>query len=124
MELPRRQKRALLDGLRRELEERFPEGASQEALLSQVGQPAETAFSMLDGVQQREQRRYQTVRRRRIGCVIAVLALLLAASVGIWLYYGNTLMGRIKTTIVEDSVPVNYSNYSVGAFDTVSIDGN
>lgn len=108
LKLPRRRKRALLDGLRLELEEQFPEGADQKTLLARVGQPAETAGSMLEGVQPEEQRRYQTVRRRRAVCIIAALVLLLAASMGSLLYLDASQITRAEISITEqEAVPIH-----------------
>lgn len=103
LKLPRRRKRALLDGLRSELEEQFPEGASPEILLAQVGQPEDTARSVLESIQPEVQRRYQTIRRRRVGCVIVALALLLAASVGLIAYLDTHTITRVDTEIIENS---------------------
>lgn len=114
LKLPRRRKRALLDGLRSELEEQFPEETRPETLLAQVGQPAKTARALLESVQPEEHERYQTVRRRRMGCVIAALALLLTASVGTFLYFDATQVGRAEVTIVED--PVTVTSFHSPAF--------
>lgn len=108
LKLPQRRKRALVDGLRLELEEQFPQGADRKTLLAQVGPPAETAHSLLDGVGSEEQRRYQTVRRRRIGFVIAALALLLAVSLGSLLYLDATQITRAEISITEkETVPIH-----------------
>lgn len=124
LKLPRRRKRALLDGLRLELEEQFPEGASPEILLAQVGQPGDTARSLLESIQPEVQRRYQTIRRRRVGCVIATLALLLAASVGAILYLDAHQIVRAEINIAEDTVPINYANYPNGLHASAHISGN
>lgn len=108
LKLPRRRKRALLDGLRLELEEQFPEGTRPEILLTQVGQPAKTARVLLEGVQPEEHERYRTVSRWRMGCVIAVLALLLAVSVGTLLCFDGTQVGRAEISITEtEPVPID-----------------
>ncbi len=116
LKLPQRRKRALLDGLRLELEEQFPQGADRKTLLAQVGPPAETAHSLLDGVGSEEQRRYQTVRRRRSSCIIAALALLLAASIVTLIYFDGTRVGRAKIIVTQDSAPVDYSSYPGEAY--------
>jgi uncharacterized membrane protein len=111
LQLPQRKKRKLLDGLKLELEEQFPEGADQEVLISQVGQPAETAQSLWDSVSPEAQKRYQTTARRRVGCVIAALALLLAVTVGLLLYLDATQVTRAEISIIQDPVPIDYTNH-------------
>lgn len=110
LKLPRRRKRAPLNGLRLEMEEQFLEGVGPETLLAQMGGPAETARSLLEGVQPEEQRRYHAVRRRRAGCVIAALAVFLAASVGALLYLDANQVKRVEITITRDFAPVGYSD--------------
>ena len=113
LELPRRKKRALLAGLRLELEERFSGQAGPEEILSQVGPPAATARSLLGGVSPQERERYRTRKRRRLGCIIAALAVLLVVSVVTVIYLDATQIARVKTIITEDFVPNEAFNYSV-----------
>ena len=113
LELPRRQRRALLDGLRLELEERFPEEAGSEEILAQVGSPAETARSLLEGVSPETCEQYRAQKRRRIRCAVAVLAMLLVAAIGTAIYLDATEIKRVETIITEDLVPNEAFNYSV-----------
>lgn len=110
LELPRWQRRALLDGLRLELEERFSEKASPEEILTQVGPPAETAHSLLEGVSPEEHERYHIRKRRRLSCIIAALIVLLAVSIGLVVYVDAHAVTRVHTKIVENSVSVENSS--------------
>lgn len=112
LELPRRRKRALLAGLRQELEERFPGGASSETILAQAGAPGETACFLMESVRPEERERHRAGKRRWTRCAVAALAVLLAVAIGTVLYLDATEIKRVKTTITVDPVPVDYSNDS------------
>lgn len=112
LELPRRRKRELLNGLRLELEEQFPEEPGTETLLSRVGRPEETARALRESVHPEEHRRYHAVRQWRIGCLIAALALLLAVSVAAFFYFDTTRTYRAEVIIIEDPVPVTSFDHS------------
>ncbi len=110
LELPRRRKRTLLAGLRLELEERFLQDAGPEEILAQVGSPAETARFLMESVQPKERGRHRVRKRWWTRCAVAALAVLLAVAIGMVFWMDAHQIVRVKTTITEDPVPIDYSN--------------
>lgn len=109
LNLPRRQKKELLLGFRSELEERFPEKASAQTLLNDVGTPEEVACTLLEAVDAKDCTRFNSVRLRRLKCLIIVLALLTALSAGAFLFFDMTQVNRAEVVIFEDPTPTLYT---------------
>ena len=108
LELPRRRKRALLAGLRLELEERFVQEAGPEEILALVGPPAETARFLMESVQPEERGRHRVRKRWWTRCAVAALAVLLAAAIGMVFWMDAHQVARAEITIIaSDPVPLD-----------------
>ncbi len=83
LELPRAHKRRLLDGLERELEERFSSehGLTMETLCRTAGSPEEAAVVLMDGVDEKVRTQYQSQHRLLLRTTLAALIVALAALV-------------------------------------------
>lgn len=102
LEVPGRRKRELVTGLRRELEERFPDAEvlTLEELTGEIGTIGETADALMETVHPEERGRHRT-RQKRLTClIIAGLALLLAASVALFIYTERNQTVRAEQTII------------------------
>lgn len=109
LDLPWRQRKELLQGLQSELRERFAEPPGEETLLAEVGPPEEVAQALLLGVDVEKEARHRRGRLFRIRCAAAVLAIMLALSIGAFLYFDITRVERAKITVVQDPEPTYYA---------------
>ena len=109
LDLPRRQKKQIMHGFQSEMEEKYSGVASVETLLADVGQPAEVADVLLEAVDLRKRARFNFSRLRWLFSIIILLSLLLTLSIGTFVYFDLTWVGRAEVTITEDAVPINYS---------------
>lgn len=98
-------------GLKRELQERFPDSEilTMEELAVEFGPADETADALLESVPREGQWRYHARWKRRAYLVIAGFALLLAASAALFIYTERNQTVRaeqniiVHTTIYEGS---------------------
>ena len=81
LDLPKAHRHRLLDGLERELEERFSfmTGLTLETLCMDVGSPEESASALLECVDEKECTQYQSQRKLLIRAAFATLMVVLAA---------------------------------------------
>lgn len=106
LELPGAQKKKLLAGLRQELEDgcaaRRPDWRT---LCAEMGNPAETAETLMEGVSPERRAAYRSRRRRRTAAAIAVLLLLLLLLGGLFSRLATKQIVRAKERIiVEETV--------------------
>lgn len=100
LELPRPQRRRLLDGLRQELAERQPDSAAWDALVRDLGEPEETAAALMESVSPETVAGYRRKKRKALQAAIAGLAILLVLFVGLWLWTEQTQILRAERHIV------------------------
>lgn len=76
IDLPKKRRRELLSGLRRELEDAYPpaEALTVAVIHRETGSPCEIAGSLVGGVPWEERARYRLRQKRLYICIIAVLA--------------------------------------------------
>ena len=98
-----------MHGFQSEMEEKYSGVASVETLLADVGQPAEVADVLLEAVDLRKRARFNFSRLRWLFSIIILLSLLLTLSIGTFVYFDLTWVGRTEVTITEDAVPIHYS---------------
>ncbi len=109
LDLPRRQKKELLNGFRAELTERFSESLDAEGLLSNVGQPEEVASALLEAVDVKEYTRFNSVRFRWFRITVAALVLIAMIAVGTIIYLDSTEVKRVEVRIIQESTSTFYS---------------
>lgn len=111
LELPRTRRRALLEGLRQELEEKAAsaEELTGEELRREAGTPREAASFLMENISQEEQDRYRIQKRRRRRVLIAALATVavLAACLAIHMWSNGGLV-VIETTHYADGIPEDF----------------
>ena len=107
IELPKKRRRELLSGLRRELEEAYPaaEALTVAVIHRETGSPCETAGSLARGVPWEERERYRLRRKRLYICIIAVLAAVSLLTSAYALYMRATGGTAIIETIVYTNDP-------------------
>lgn len=101
LRLQKNRKREVLAGLQRELEERFSgaETLTVEDISAEVGPYDVVADELMEGVPAEEQEQYLSWQKRVSRCVIIALALLLVASVAVFLYLSQTQLARAQQQI-------------------------
>lgn len=107
IDLPKKRRRELLSGLRRELEEAYPaaEALTVAVIHRETGSPCETAGSLARGVPWEERERYRLRRKRLYICIIAVLAAVSLLTSAYALYMRATGGTAIIETIVYTNDP-------------------
>ncbi len=87
LELPKTHKRHLLDGLERELEERFSDktGLTLETLCRDAGSPEKSAAELMEGVDEEERARHQS--RQKLLTRLLILGLTVLAAIAIVYYF-------------------------------------
>lgn len=111
IDLPKKRRRELLSGLRRELEEAYPaaEALTVAVIHRETGSPCETAGSLARGVPWEERERYRLRRKRLYICIIAVLA---AVSVlaSVYALYMRATGGTAVITLTHYESSENYDS--------------
>ncbi|MCI9165936.1 MAG: hypothetical protein HFF64_08060 [Oscillospiraceae bacterium] len=107
IDLPKKRRRELLSGLRRELEDAYPpaEALTVAVIHRETGSPCETAGSLARGVPWEERERYRLRRKRLYICIIAVLAAVSLLTSAYALYMRATGGTAIIETIVYTNDP-------------------
>lgn len=111
LDLPPRQRRALLAGLRQELDERFASAPelTVEDLRRQVGPPEEVMSTLMEGVDPEEQALYRTRKKRRTRALIVALAAVLVVAVCLVIHmWSNGGLVVIETTHYMDGIPEGF----------------
>ncbi len=104
IELPRSTRKQLLEGLRQDIGESYPAGASVQTLTDRIGKPEEVAQSLMDSVDAGQAAGYRMRKRRRIRAIIVTLALLLAAAIGLFIYAVTYVPVTVsETTVVYEN---------------------
>lgn len=83
LELPKTHKRHLLDGLERELEERFSDktGLTLETLCRDTGPPEKSATELMEGVDEKDRAQYRFRQKLLTRLLIVSLAVLVATAI-------------------------------------------
>lgn len=102
LDIPGQRKKELLSGLRQELEERFldSEVLTMERLAGEAGTVDETADALMDGMPPGELGLYRARQKQLTRLIIAGLALLLTASVVLFIYAEKSQVARTEQTII------------------------
>lgn len=100
LELPRTHKRHLLDGLERELEERFSSeaGVTLETLCRDAGSPEESALALMECVGERERTFYLSRQKLLMRIIIIVL---IAAIIAIVTYFSCLMKHSVNFAEVK-----------------------
>lgn len=96
LDLPRAQKKQLLDGLRRELEER-------DDSVSDLASPEKMAAELMESVSPETVRAWRSRRKRHSAVGIAVLLVLLMVVLGTLIWHDSNQVARAETQIIEMS---------------------
>lgn len=107
IDLPKKRRRELLSGLRRELEDAYPpaEALTVAVIHRETGSPCEIAGSLVGGVPWEERARYRLRQKRLYICIIAVLAAVSLLTSAYALYMRATGGTAIIETIVYTNDP-------------------
>lgn len=105
LDLPRKHKRRLLDGLERELEEQFSDKTGTlEDLCKVAGPPEESAAELMECVNGREQAQYQIHRRLLLKNIIISLAIFMVLLAAYFIYLTQYDVDHTEVRIVQSNV--------------------
>jgi len=105
LELPGQHKRRLLDGLERELEERFSSdtGLTLETLCKNAGPPEESAAALMECVDENERTRYQARKKLLTRIAIIVLGAMVVAMLIYFTYMTQYDIDHTEVRIIQNS---------------------
>ena len=114
LRLNKQWKEEILEGLRRELEERFSgaETLTLEELNAELGAYDEVANELMENVPLEERERYLTRQKRVSRIVLITFILLFAASVAIFIYTEKTQVARAEAHVTY--LPNKYAFNEMG----------
>lgn len=100
LELPRAHKRHLLDGLERELEERFSSeaGVTLETICRDAGSPEESALALMECIGERERTFYLSRQKLLMRIIVIVL---IAVIIGMVTYFSCLVQHSIDYAEVK-----------------------
>ncbi|MCI8721471.1 MAG: hypothetical protein HFF74_09955 [Oscillospiraceae bacterium] len=103
LDLPRKHKRRLLDGLERELEEHFSckSGLTLETLYKDAGSPEESAVALMDCVDERVRTQCWSRQKRLARLLITGLAALAAIIIAYYFYAAQYEVDHAEVRIVQ-----------------------
>lgn len=106
LELPRAHKRHLLDGLERELEERFSSemGLTLEILCKNVGPPEESATALMECVDKKELIQYRSRWKLLTRIAIIALVALTITVISYYFYAAQYEIDHTEVRIIQNNV--------------------
>lgn len=114
LRLNKQWKQEILEGLRRELEERFSgaETLTLEEINAEIGAYDEVANELMENVPLEERERYLTRQKRVSRIVLITFILLFVASVAIFIYTEKTQVARAEAHVTY--LPNKYAFNEMG----------
>ncbi len=102
LELPGAQRKKLLSGLRQDLEDcHSAQRNDWQALCAELGEPVETAETLMESVSPERRAAYRSGRKKRTVAVIALMAMLLILLGGLFSHLATTQVVRAERHITD-----------------------
>ena len=103
LQLPRKQKQCLLEGLYQELTEHFSstEGLTLEMIYDEIGPPKLSARSLMEGADEKQLAQYQFQKKLIAKTAAVAMAIIMIMLIMLFLYAEDHQIDHAKTTITQ-----------------------